>query len=114
VAKRKPSVQDFSTEITKALDRATVRVRGELDMATAPRLTHELTALIEGEGAQSLTVDLGGVSFIDSTGLRALLGAHEQLRQRGGALVVSGPQPNTTKLFRTTGLDQIFTVVTAA
>lgn len=62
-------------------DGVRVRVEGELDVATAPALEEALKRA-EASDASGIVIDLTGVSFIDSTGLRTLLEAHA--RDAGG------------------------------
>ncbi|HVF79650.1 MAG TPA: STAS domain-containing protein [Solirubrobacteraceae bacterium] len=70
----------------------TICVGGELDLHTAARLEHELTR-VETTDAQSIVVDLSGLSFIDSTGVRLLFNAHARSRSDGGRLaLLRGPQ----------------------
>ena len=59
--------------LTEHLDGVSrVVVRGELDIATVPRLRDALTD-VQASGAREVALDLSGVSFIDSTGLHLLL-----------------------------------------
>jgi len=78
-----------------------VTIAGEVDMATAPTLAETLVQFANG----SVTVDLGDVTFIDSSGLSALLAAERHIRRRQGRLFVQGVNPITRKLFELTGLD---------
>ena len=61
---------------------------GELDLATAPTLCGHLDAA-RRQRVRRLVVDLTGVDFCDSTGLRALLGASTEIRVSGGRLAVA-------------------------
>jgi anti-sigma B factor antagonist len=70
--------------------RSLIRLRGELDVATAPPLQRRLDALIH-RGVRHLVVDLEDLSFCDLAGVRVLLGADRQLRTRGGRLTLLGP-----------------------
>ena len=56
-----------------------VRLSGELDIATAGRAEEELRRAEAGEPAV-LAVDLGGLTFMDSTGLRLIVAAHSRAR----------------------------------
>jgi anti-sigma B factor antagonist len=85
-----------------------VTVRGEIDVATSPRLRTELSALL-GRGATEITLDFSGVTFVDSSGLGVLVGALKRLRDGGGtddarALRIVGVQPAVRKVFEITGL----------
>ena len=91
-------------------DRAVLTVTGEVDVYTAPTLReHILTAI--GEGASTVVVDLSGVSFMDSTGLGILVGALKRLRQAEGTLHVVCDSEPVLKIFRVTGLMDVFGVV---
>jgi anti-sigma B factor antagonist len=78
--------------------------RGELDLATAPRLTALLDAT-RSNGTRRVLVDLSGVEFCDSTGLRALIGAAVEVRAAGGRLAITaGPDDGAVaRLLRVTG-----------
>jgi anti-anti-sigma factor len=75
------------------------RLEGELDMATAGELTELLVAASSDD--TPLVLDFSGVSFMDSSGLRALLeGAG--LPNGGGPVVVQDPSPQVRRLFEVT------------
>src|SRR3954465_11158835 len=65
-----------------------LEVFGELDLATAPKLCSLLDAA-RTQRVKRVVVDLTGVDFCDSTGLRALLGASTELRVGGGRLAIA-------------------------
>ena len=65
-------------------------------------------------GAERVVVDLTATTFIDSSSLGVLIGAHRRLKRRGGALVVVCDNDAIVKTFRITGLDGVFTLVAIA
>lgn len=79
-----------------------LRLSGELDAHTAPDLEAALDAAIE-DGA-TVEVDLAEVSFVDSSGLAALLDARSRLDQRGGSLRVTDASVAVERLFTMTGV----------
>lgn len=79
-----------------------VAVSGELDIATAPQLD---AALQQPDVVTGIVLDLTRVSFIDSTGLRVLLQAHEAAQHRGQQLTIL-PSAIVTRLIRMTGFSQ--------
>ena len=87
-----------------------VHLRGELDMSTAALLRDEL-ARLTGDGATHITLDLGELAFIDSTGLSVLITALKRLRQQGGDMVLRAPRPGTQKVLEITGLTEVFSIV---
>lgn len=90
-------------------DAIVYRLRGSLDLATAPSLR---AALVEAanEGKHEIIVDLAQLEFLDSTGLGALIGAHRRALENGGRvrlIVNDGP---IQRLLMITGLMRIFAV----
>jgi anti-sigma B factor antagonist len=99
----------FEVSVAAADGAATVRVKGELDCYTAPQLRSALLTLAE-DGVRHVTLDIGGVQFVDSTGLSVLVGAMKRLRDHGGGMVVNCPTDATRKLFEITGLMTVLDV----
>jgi anti-anti-sigma factor len=85
-------------------------VAGEIDVATAPQLQHELEAIIETSDVPAIRVDLADVSFMDSSGLHVLVAAHAALEKSGRTLFVSRPRPTQARLLELTGLMDKFSV----
>jgi anti-sigma B factor antagonist len=90
-------------------DGVVVRLAGELDMLSAPDLGDELSALLEA-GETHLDVDLTGLEFLDSTGLSALLGAHQAAQARGASLVLHSPSERIVRLVNISGLGDVFEI----
>jgi anti-sigma B factor antagonist len=89
-----------------------VAVTGEIDLFTAPEFKQRMSELIDA-GRSRLVVDLTETTFIDSSSLGVLIGAHRRLKQRGGRLVVACDGEAIIKTFRITGLDGVFTIVSS-
>jgi anti-anti-sigma factor len=83
---------------------------GELDLASSHDLNSELLAA-EPSASGRVVLDLRRATFIDSSGLRAILTAHEQLESRGASLHVVKPPPRVFDLFRLTGVDRVLSCV---
>jgi anti-sigma B factor antagonist len=83
-----------------------IRVAGELELGQADALLAPLRHAVEADDGP-VVLDLSGVTFIDSTGLRALLDAHARLER----LVVAAPPGSPVEtLLSLTGLDDVLTV----
>ena len=92
-------------------DQAVVRMVGELDMATAPKLRETVVKLLQPSlGIGVVILDLSEVTFVDSTGLGVLAASRQRIEREGGALVLRGPRPNTVKVLAVTGLDRVFVI----
>jgi anti-sigma B factor antagonist len=96
----KPGSFHVSREIGDGV--ATLTLRGELDLASAHQL-EESFAAIDEQGPTRVTIDLGGLAFIDSSGLRALLIADARARDRGYELVLLPGQEPVQRVFEMTG-----------
>jgi anti-anti-sigma factor len=79
----------------------TLVVAGEIDMLSVPTLDAALRPFVDTGG--TVTLDMRGVSFMDSSGVKVILGATKALEGRG-TLVVRDPQPMVVRLLRITGL----------
>jgi anti-sigma B factor antagonist len=77
-----------------------VRLSGELDIATVDGLTDRL---IEIAGS-TVVVDLAELSFMDSTGLSALVVAKNRMESDGDVLMLTRPRPNVRRVLEITGL----------
>ena len=86
-----------------------LRLAGEIDVATAPRLRDRLVQLVT-EGPPQLVVDLSGVTFIDSMGLGALVSGLKRARAHDGDLRLAGATDHVAKVLAITRLDQAFVV----
>lgn len=101
----------FSIE-DRAVDDGThvVAVTGEIDLFTAPEFKQRVSAPIDS-GRTRVVVDLTETTFIDSSSLGVLIGAHRRLRRLDGSLVIVCSNEAIVKTFRITGLDGVFTIV---
>jgi anti-sigma B factor antagonist len=75
-----------------------VQLHGELDLATAPRVAEEL-ARIEAQHPEEIVIDLSGLEFLDSTGIRLLVMANARAQGNGTTLgFLRGSDPVTKAL----------------
>jgi anti-sigma B factor antagonist len=102
---------DFEIEDRPLDDRThVVAVAGEIDLFTAPEFKQRVAAPIDA-GCRHVIVDLTGTTFIDSSSLGVLIGAHRRLRRHDGTLAIVCSHDAILKTFRITGLDSVFTIV---
>ena len=86
-----------------------VAVSGRLDTATAPQLDSTLKQEIT-DGISALNMDLAGLDYISSAGLRVLLAAQKQMNTAGGSMRVLHPNEVVAEIFDVTGFDEILTI----
>ncbi len=84
-------------------------VAGELSLAEAPILERHLTEALNS-ARSTIVVDLGGVEFIDSTGLSVLVRAQQQANERGVEFGVCNPRTQAHRLLTLTGLEERLTL----
>ena len=98
-------MSDVEVEVHE--ERAAVRIalQGELDISSAERVEQELRRVEEGSPTTML-LDLRPLRFIDSTGLRLVLGADLRARRAGRRLVIVRGPDTVHRVFRIALLDR--------
>lgn len=87
-----------------------LRLTGEIDHHRAGQLMRELEQQIDLESPGVLELDLGGVTFMDSSGIALVLKAHRMLAITGGKLRLVRVPPQPGRVLHCAGLDRLFTI----
>jgi len=97
--------EEFSISSAEREGRVHVTVRGELDLATAPELEELLDEHLAA--GREVLVDLRGLSFMDSSGVRVLVAGHTLAGRSGTRLVLVRPGAGSpvAKIIEVSGLD---------
>jgi anti-sigma B factor antagonist len=83
----------FSIDVVQEGNRSVLNLSGELDLATVGELEDALRTRLEA--GEDVVVDLRGLAFMDSSGVRALVGAHQAAEGGDGSLtIVRAPRGN--------------------
>jgi len=82
-------------------------VHGDIDVAGGPILE---AAIVDRESAGPIVIDLADVIFIDSSGLRSLLGASRRAHDRGARVTLQRVGPEVRRLLEITGTTEHFTI----
>ena len=92
-------------DIQKKLDGTTltVSVTGHIDTVTAPQLEAELAL----DAVEELVLDISGVAYVSSAGLRVFLSTYKTMVKKRGMKIV-GAQPAVLDVFKITGFTAIF------
>jgi anti-sigma B factor antagonist len=96
-------------EVTRDGDAAVVRIEGEVEFATAPRLRATLLDLAQ-EGASPVVLDLADVSFVDSAGISLLIQAKKRLASGNSDLVLRAPQASVRRVLEISGVTELFQI----
>jgi anti-sigma B factor antagonist len=85
----------------------TVAVRGEIDMDNGEHLRHSLLGLLQA-APRTLVVEMGGVTFLGSVGLRVLVECHTTAQDSGRHLVLDNVRPWEQRVIEMAGLVSLF------
>jgi anti-anti-sigma factor len=97
--------EPFRTELEPHRETIMVSVWGEIDIQTTEQLDQQLREVLDS-GFKRVVLDLRNVTFLDSSGLRTVLGVHSATRETGVQFaLVSGPAP-VQRIFSITGTDE--------
>jgi anti-anti-sigma factor len=97
-------VPNFRIETLQTGSATMIKLAGELDSDTCNELLERAEGVLGSPGGGALLIDLQDVSFIDSSGMRALIALELRARETGTELSVTQPSEDVTELFRKTGL----------
>jgi anti-anti-sigma factor len=97
----------FSYDVTRAEGAVVVRLKGELDLATAPELQRELLGILE-QPCSSLTLDLGELTFLDSSGLGALYRARQAADAGSVTLTLESVPRHVLRVLDVTAMAPLF------
>ena len=89
---------------------AVLAVQGEVDVATAPALREAIVRAVDGRPAR-VVIDLGAVSFLDSSALGVLISGYKYALGAGVPVLLSKPGPGVYRLLRTSGMVEIFEIL---
>jgi anti-anti-sigma factor len=103
---------EFSVEEHNTGSAWVLSVSGELDLRTSPELEQRLER-VWGTGAELVILDLRPMEFMDSTGLRVLLGAHQRAQERGRRFALVRGADQVERVLTLTGVRDLLTVVDA-
>lgn len=92
----------FDIERAGEQGRVIVKLQGEIDLATVEKVNQTLSEALTS--ASDVNVDLSGVSFLDSSGIRALVQAYRQAESAGARLYVTGAQDWVARVLEVTGV----------
>lgn len=81
---------------------------GRLETITAPQLQEVVDSGLGG--VLHLQVDMEGLEYVSSAGLRVLLAAGKKMKAAGGTMLITGANENVREVFKITGFDTILNI----
>lgn len=99
----------LSIDFTDYADCRVVTITGRVDHTNSGAFLDALTGHA-GESQQGMVVDVAGLEFITSAGLRALLVSHRTISARGGRMNVAGVTGSVREVFRISKFDALLTL----
>jgi anti-sigma B factor antagonist len=84
-------------------------LEGEIDLHVSPRVSQKLAEIIRSKPSR-VVVDLSRVTYIDSSGLAALIQGMRDVEDYGGRFALAGVQENVLSIFETSRLDKVFLI----
>ena len=97
----------FAITVSEQAGTTVVTVSGELDLASTPELTAVFTQMAERDPGE-VRVDMRGVTFLDSSGISALVQAHKRLAAQGSTLRLDGVGDAARRVLEVAGLADFF------
>lgn len=101
-------MSDPTTRLTVSKDGDRIVVAGDIDAHTCPDLASELDPL---PGTGDVRLDVGDVGFIDSSGLRVIIGAHQAAESGNRRLVIERPSKSVSRILEISGLSDHLHIV---
>ena len=86
-----------------------VTVSGRMDAMTAPEFEKSLSEFI-AQGEKAFLINLSGLEYISSAGLRGILASAKRLKEQNGKLIFSGLQGHVKEVFSISGFHGIFKI----
>lgn len=90
-----------------------VKISGELDLVVAKEFSESVDKVLLDKPIKNLILDLSMVSFIDSSGLGAILGRYKIIEQQGGSMSIFGAIPSVFRILEISGIMKIIPVLTS-
>ena len=90
------------------MDQVEIELRGEIDVDVSDALREQVLQAVREAAGRPVAIDMADVTFIDSSGLSALLSGLRLARGHGGSVRLTNVGPQIRRIFDVTGLDEQF------
>lgn len=100
----------MTIECVAADGTVTMKLKGELDHHAAMQTLKQVSEQIDSRRPVALCMDMGGVSFMDSSGIAVLLGSFKRMKEIGGSFRAVKVSDQAKRVLTTAGIDRIITL----
>lgn len=100
----------MQVECRKAGDVLLVKPRGEMDLKTVALLGQKVDDVLVQRNLKNLVIDLGGVAFMDSSGLGFILGRYKRIKRAGGSMCLVGGSRSIRAVLDLSGVSKLIPV----
>lgn len=94
-------------EVARNNDETVLKIRGSLDINTAPALSEEIDKIVATR-PHKVVADLSGLDLVDSSGVAALVKLYKGVRNNGGSVTLTGARDQPLAIFRLLRMDKVF------
>ncbi|WP_352399020.1 anti-sigma factor antagonist [Anaerotignum sp.] len=94
-------------KITKRNRTLIIKIDGEIDHHTCEILRGEADSALEKMGGKNLIFRMGGVSFMDSSGIGAVIGRYKNIQRLGGRIAVAEANERVEQIFRLSAVQSL-------
>lgn len=94
-------------DVQRTNDETKLTIRGSLDINTAPALAEQIDVIVAAKPSK-VSVDLGALDLIDSSGVAALVKLYKGVRNSGGAITIAGARDQPLAIFKLLRMDKVF------
>lgn len=91
-------------------DKLIVELMGELDHHNASEVRNKIDDMLDRDNINKLIINFSGVSFMDSSGIGAVIGRYKKLSMKGGKLCITNLKPSVERVFELSGLFKIIDI----
>lgn len=84
-----------------------VTATGRIDSSTAPEFDQALKTIMDGN-RYNIVLDMSGVNYVSSAGLRAIVSAMRDCRRNRGDVRLAAPSERVNEVLKLAGLDSLF------
>lgn len=111
VAGQRTGTRMTASETTVCSQHTVLALAGEIDIVSAPEIRARLAEIVNDNSNSAVVIDLSGVTFMDSSGVGALLSAYRPLKLQQRPLRVAQPQAIVARVLGLTNVERLIPVV---